>query len=90
MYSLNGICTKQADSCFSQLPRMVGGQHHHVSGRYLHQYAHEAAWKEDHRRLSNGDLADRALGLALKHPVSRQWNGALAMIDVTYKLSKDR
>ena len=74
-YSLDGNCTNQAESYFSRLRRMVGGQHHHVSARYLHQYAHEAAWKEDHRRLSNGALADRTLKLALAHPVSRDWKG---------------
>ena len=44
---------------------MVEGQHHGVSPKYLYQYANEAAWKEDHRRLPNGSLFDRTLGLAL-------------------------
>jgi hypothetical protein len=35
---------------------MVEGQHHRVSAKYLYQYANEAAWKEDQRRLSNGTL----------------------------------
>lgn len=74
-YSLDGACTNQVESYFARLRRMVRGQHHHVSARYLHQYAHEAAWKEDHRRLDNGALASRALGLALAHPVSRNWAG---------------
>lgn len=71
----SGICTNQVESYFSRLRRMVRGQHHHVSGRYLHQYAGEAAWKEDHRREDNGRLADRVLGLAMAHPVSRNWAG---------------
>jgi hypothetical protein len=50
-------------------------QHHHVSPHYLYQYATHAAWLEDHRRLGNGALARRALGLALRHPVSRNWKG---------------
>jgi len=54
---------------------MVDGQHHTVSPQYLHQYATHAAWIEDNRRLDNGALANRVLGLALKHPVSRQWKG---------------
>ena len=74
-YSFDGISTNQAESYFSRLRRMVTGQHHHVSPRYLHQYAHEAAWKEDHRRESNGELASRALDLAMAHPVSRNWAG---------------
>ncbi len=74
-YSLNGACTNQAESFLARLRRMVSGQHHHVSPQHLHQYAIEAAWKEDHRRLSNGALAHRELGLALAHPVSRNWAG---------------
>jgi len=54
---------------------MVDGQHHHVSPRYLYQYATHAAWLEDHRRLDNGTLAHRALRLALAHKVSRNWKG---------------
>lgn len=74
-YSLNGVCTNQAESYFSRLRRMVGGQHHHVSARYLHQYAAHAAWVEDHRELSNGAMTGRAVGLAMAHPVSRNWKG---------------
>lgn len=72
---LNGTSTNQVESYFSRLRRMVDGQHHHVSARYLHAYAAQAAWMEDHRRLSNGALCHRAIGLALAHPVSRQWKG---------------
>jgi transposase-like protein len=74
-YSLDGASTNQVESYFSRLRRMVRGQHHHVSPRHLSQYAHEAAWKEDHRRQDNGALASRALILALAHPVSRDWCG---------------
>jgi ISXO2 transposase-like protein len=74
-YSDNGICTNQVESYFSRLRRMVEGQHHHVSPQYLHQYAGEAAWKEDHRRLDNGALTIRALRLSLAYPKSRNWCG---------------
>lgn len=74
-YSLDGACTNWAESFFSRLRLMVAGQHHHVSPQYLHQYAAHAAWLEDHRRTANGALAHRALGLALAHPVSREWKG---------------
>lgn len=37
--------------------------------------ANEAAWKEDHRRLSNGELSRKKLSLAMEHPVSRVWSG---------------
>lgn len=71
----NGKHTNQVESYFSRLRRMVGGQHHHVSHRYLHQYASHAAWLEDHRRRSNGGNAMAVLGGALNHPVSRVWAG---------------
>lgn len=74
-YSSPEGCTNQAESYFSRLRRMVAGQHHHVSAQYLHQYAAHAAWIEDHRRMDNGAIAHRALGLALGHKVSRNWKG---------------
>ena len=73
--TLDGACTNQAESFLAHLRRMVDGLHHDVSPQYLYQYANHAAWLEDHRRLDNGSLAFRALGLALKHPVSRDWKG---------------
>ncbi|MCO5146635.1 MAG: IS1595 family transposase [Aquamicrobium sp.] len=71
----NGKHTNMVESYFSRLRRMVGGQHHHVSHRYLYQYANHAAWLEDHRRRSNGGNAFALLGGALNHPVSRVWAG---------------
>jgi transposase-like protein len=71
----DGACTNQAESFFSRLRRMVGGQHHKVSGKYLYAYANHAAWLEDHRRVDNGGLASRALGLAMNHAVSSTWAG---------------
>ena len=74
-YSKDGACTNQAESFLARLRKMVEGQHHHVSPQHLHQYATHAAWAEDHRRKDNGQLCHRALGLALAHPVSRNWKG---------------
>jgi len=74
-YSLNGACTNQAESFLARLRRTVGGQHRRVAPQYLHQFAHEAAWKEDRRRLSNGELSSKKLALAMAHPVSRVWAG---------------
>jgi transposase-like protein len=74
-YSLDGIHTNFVESYFSRLRRMIQGQHHFVSARHLAQYASEAAWKEDHRRLDNGAIAHRALGLALAHTPSKFFAG---------------
>lgn len=72
---LNGMHTNWAESYFSRLRRMVSGQHHFVSPKYLYQYANNAAWLEDHRRKSNGDLVTQVLGNAMKAPVSRNFSG---------------
>jgi transposase-like protein len=74
-YSMDGAHTNGVESYFSRLRRMVRGQHHGVSPRYLHQYATHAAWLEDHRREDNGGLANRALRLAMVSPISRTWAG---------------
>lgn len=74
-YSFEDVCTNQAESFFSRLRRMIRGQHHHVSAKYLAQYANHAAWLEDHRRMSNGDMVREIVSLGLAAPVSRQWKG---------------
>ena len=43
--------------------------------RYLSAYASEMAWREDSRRVSNGEQYLMATNAALKHGVSRQWKG---------------
>jgi len=68
-------CTNQAESFFSRLRRMETGTHHHISGKYLHQYAGEAAWREDNRRIPNGSLYQLVARAALVHPVSENWKG---------------
>jgi len=74
-YCFGGACTNQAESFFSRLRRMIGGQHHFVSAKYLHQYASHAAWLEDNRRLDNGSLAKRLVSLGLGSKPSRSWAG---------------
>jgi len=70
-----GVCTNQAESYFSRLRRMEVGTHHHIAGPYLHQYAFEASWREDHRRVCNGNQAAKVGVAALGSRVSRQWAG---------------
>lgn len=74
-YSDEGACTNQAESFFSRIRRAEIGQHHHIAGRYLNAYAREMAWREDYRRVSNGEQYLMAAAAALAHPVSRQWKG---------------
>ncbi len=74
-FSDEGACTNQAKSYFSRLRRAEGGQHHHISGKYLGAYAREMASRADTRRRPNGRLHALAAGAALGHPVSRMWKG---------------
>lgn len=74
-FSDEGACTNQAESYFSRLRRAEIGTHHCISSKYLVAYAVEMAWREDHRRVSNGGLFQLAAKAALDHPVSRQWKG---------------
>ncbi|WP_316976012.1 IS1595 family transposase [Shumkonia mesophila] len=68
-------CTNQAESYFSRLRRAEIGTHHHISGRYLHSYAREMAWREDNRRQPSGTQYAMVASAALGHPVSREWKG---------------
>jgi transposase-like protein len=74
-YSDGEACTNHAESFFSRMRRAEIGTHHHIAGPYLNAYADEMAWREDHRRTSNGQQYLRVVGAALRHPISRQWKG---------------
>ena len=74
-YSLDGACTNQAESYFSRLRRAEIGTHHRVSGKYLHQYAGEMAWREDCRRTPSGSQYLMVAQAALALPVSENWKG---------------
>lgn len=64
-YSVDEACTNGAESCFSRMRRGELGHHHHIAGAYFARYAQEAAWREDYRRLANGDQVDGVVGLAM-------------------------
>jgi hypothetical protein len=65
-YSVDGACTNGAESYFSRLRRGELGHHHHIAGPYLVRYAQEAAWREDLRRVSNGEQVYGIAGLAMR------------------------
>jgi len=74
-YSLDGACTNLAEEYFSRLRRAEAGHHHHIAGPYLLRYAQEASWREDHRRVSNGDQTRRVAALALGKRTSPDFVG---------------
>jgi transposase-like protein len=64
-YSLAGACTNWAEEFFSRMRRAEIGHHHHIAGPYLLRYAQEASWREDNRRISNGEQVGRVAGHAM-------------------------
>jgi hypothetical protein len=65
-YALDGACTNWAEEYFSRLRRVEIGVHHHIAGAYLLRYAQESSWRENNRRVSNGDQVSRVAALAMK------------------------
>jgi len=74
-YSADGACTNFAESYFSRLRRAEIGHHHHVAGAYLLRYAQESSWREDHRRMSNGEQVSRIAALAMAKKASPDFTG---------------
>ena len=74
-YSLDGACTNWAEEYFSRLRRGEIGHHHHISGPYLIRYAQEAAFREDARRVANGEQVTRIASLAMANKPSVDFCG---------------
>jgi len=74
-YSLDGACTNWAESYFSRLRRAEQGHHHHIAGAYLLRYAQEASWREDNRRMTNGDQVHTVAAHAMKAKPSVDFSG---------------
>jgi hypothetical protein len=54
-YSLDGACADMAEKYFSRLRRVAVGIHPHIAGAYLLRDAQEPSWREDNRRVSDGN-----------------------------------
>jgi len=74
-YSQDGACTNMAEEYFSRLRRAEVGIHHHIAGDYLLRYAQEASWREDNRRVPNGEQTRSVTALALKRGPSVDFGG---------------
>jgi transposase-like protein len=74
-YSLDGACTNAAEEYFSRLRRAEIGHHHHIAGAYLLRYAQEASWREDNRRLPNGEQVRQVAHLAMSRKPSVDFSG---------------
>lgn len=71
----DGACTNQAESFFARLRRSEMGIHHRLSGHLLQAYADECAWRENHRRLSNGSHWNLVTTASLAAKKSERWAG---------------
>jgi len=74
-YSIDSACTNGAESYFSRLRRGELGHHYHIAGPYLVRYAQEAAWREDLRRVTNGEQTHGIVGLAMRSSPSVDFCG---------------
>ena len=74
-YSFDGACTNMAEEYFSRLRRAEAGHHHHIAGQYLLRYAQEASWREDNRRVANGEQRRRLTALATMKATSPDFVG---------------
>jgi transposase-like protein len=74
-YAIDGACTNAAESYFSRLRRAELGHHHHIAGPYLVRYAREAPWREDLRRVSNGEQTHAVVREAMVCPPSIDFRG---------------
>lgn len=74
-FSKDGINQNQAESFNARLRRSLEGTYLNVSRKYLHEYACEAAWREDTRRLSTGERLQMLLNHALNAGLSHWWRG---------------
>lgn len=70
----DGVNNNQAESYFSRMRRMVIGQVHRVTPKYMLDYVSEVAWREDIRRTPTSVQVKGLLGMALKKR-SRWWCG---------------
>lgn len=74
-YSADGACTNNAEEYFSRMRRAEIGHHHHIAGTYLLRYAQEASWREDNRRVANGEQVRAVAALAMKRGPSVDFSG---------------
>jgi len=71
----DGTTNNQAESYFSRFRRMEIGQTHKFGNRHLANYANEAAYREDTRRWSNGEIFRDILDNCARTATHRDWCG---------------
>lgn len=70
-----GVHINWLESFNSRIRAGERGVYRRIIGPHLQRYADEFAWREDHRRLSNGMQFSLLLRAAAVHPASQSWHG---------------
>jgi transposase-like protein len=70
----DGANENQSESYIARFRRMLMGQIHRLKRKYLDVYANEVAFREDHRRVSNGTFVKALLKRCLRRGPSRDWS----------------
>lgn len=71
----DGINENQAESFFSRLRRCEYGIVHRITPKYLMDLANEIAWREDTRRITEGERLKDLFQKVFKNGLSRWWRG---------------
>lgn len=70
----DGVNENQAEAYYSRLRRYVLGVGYRIEPKYMRDYAVEMAWREDHRRDTEGQKND-AITKALSKLHTSKWRG---------------
>jgi transposase-like protein len=70
-----GVSNNQAENFFLRMRRLIIGQVHRVTPKYMLDYANEVAWREDARRWSSSQQVEHLLQGALRTGESLWWRG---------------
>jgi hypothetical protein len=70
-----GVSNNQAESFFTRCRRLVVGQVHRITPKYMLDYMNEMAWREDRRRVSPKEQLHELLELTLTTRKSQWWRG---------------
>lgn len=72
----DGVNNNHAESFFSRMRRMVIGQTHRVTPKYMFEYMSEIAWREDNRRVQPNAMARDILKATSRvTPEVSSWKG---------------
>ncbi len=68
-----GATTNQAESYFTRARRMVFGQIHRITPKFMLDYMNEVGWREDLRRTKASERLYSLMRASFRHPISNWW-----------------